>query len=65
MLLRFQHVKEERELHLGKGSVSPFRECWEMLVPKFTPFPIHILSKCLTFERIQMFPAFSGSLNPF
>ena len=40
--------------------VSPFRECWEMLVPKFTPFPVHILNKYLTFERIQIPRLFLG-----
>ena len=35
LLLKFQ-LESKCELHLGRGSVSPSRECWEMLVPKFT-----------------------------
>ena len=46
-------------LEVGR-CVSPFRECWEMLVPKFTPFPVHILNKYLTFERIQIPRLFLG-----
>ena len=47
-------------IYIETPPVSPFRECWEMLVPKFTPFPVHILNKYLTFERIQIPRLFLG-----